>query len=59
MLSHVLPDAVDGLPDLVSGIAVGVGLAVLVSWAGRVPARSPAPVSAVHLPLLSIKSLAL
>ena len=61
MLAHVLPDAVDGLPALVPGVAVGVGVASELgsAWAGHVPARPPAPVSAVHLPLLSIKSLAL
>ena len=32
MLAQVLPDAVDGLHALVPVVAVGVGVAVLVSW---------------------------
>ena len=67
MLAQVLPDAVDGLHALVPGVAVGVGVPVLVAdagelggaWAGRFPAWPPALVSAVHLPLLSIKTLTL
>ena len=65
MLAHVLPDAVDDLPALVPGVAVGVGVAVLVAdagelsgaRAGHVPARPNAPVGAVHLlPLLRLVS---